>query len=321
MATQVIQNPGQNGSTGDRLAGFLKIFAGEVLTAFSRTTKTMDKHIVRTITNGKSASFPVMGRTIGKYLAPGNSLDDQRNVILHNEQIIPIDGLLTSDVLITDIDDAMLHYDVRGEYSKQLGEALAMAADGAVLAEMALLTASTENLPGLGAGGKIELKSVTAIGVADPAVGQEILSSLAQARMVLGKLYVPNADRYFFVTPEAYSSILCALMPNSANYAAIIDPETGNLRNIHGFEIIEVPHFELGGADGKHAFPTALAGKMVGLAVHRSAVGTVKLKDLALERARRAEFQADQIIAKYAMGHKGLRPEAAVAIMVKGYAG
>ena len=46
----------------------------------------------------------------------------------------------------------------------------------------------------------------------------------------------------------------------------------------------------------------------------------MKLKDLALERARRAEFQADQIIAKYAMGHKGLRPEAAVAIMVKGYA-
>ena len=43
---------------------------------------------------------------------------------------------------------------------------------------------------------------------------------------------------------------------------------------------------------------------------HRSAVGTVKLKDLAMERARRAEYQADQIIAKYAMGHGGLRPEA-----------
>ena len=48
-----------------------------------------------------------------------------------------------------------------------------------------------------------------------------------------------------------------------------------------------------------------------------SAVGTVKLRDLALERARRANFQADQIIAKYAMGHGGLRPEAAGAVVFK----
>ncbi|MES9336890.1 hypothetical protein ABEQ65_13320, partial [Cutibacterium acnes] len=54
---------------------------------------------------------------------------------------------------------------------------------------------------------------------------------------------------------------------------------------------------------------------VVGLFNHRSAVGTVKLKDMALERARRAEFQADQIIGKYAMGHGGLRPEAAGALV------
>ncbi|UXQ84884.1 putative major capsid protein [Ralstonia phage 10RS306A] len=317
MAATTVQNPGQVNNAGDRLALFLKVFAGEVLTAFARTAKSMDKHIVRTIQSGKSASFPVMGRTVGKYLAPGNSLDDQRAAIPHNEKIIAIDGLLTADVLITDIDDAMNHYDVRGEYSKQLGEALALAADGSVLAELAALSAVAENLPGLGAGAQIQLKTATSVAVADPTVGQEILASLAQARMVLGKKYVPSADRAFFVTPEAYSSILAALMPQSSNYHAIIDPETGNLRNIHGFEIIEVPHFELGGADGKHAFPVGLAGKVVGLAMHRSAVGTVKLKDLALERARRPEFQADQIIAKYAMGHGGLRPEAVVAVLVK----
>lgn len=56
---------------------------------------------------------------------------------------------------------------------------------------------------------------------------------------------------------------------------------------------------------------------VIGLFQHRSAVGTVKLKDLALERARRANFQADQIIAKYAMGHGGLRPEAAGAAVFK----
>ncbi|UZT50298.1 major capsid protein [Enterobacter phage 03_vB_Eclo_IJM] len=32
--------------------------------------------------------------------------------------------------MIFDIEDAMNHYDVAGEYSNQLGEALAIAADG-----------------------------------------------------------------------------------------------------------------------------------------------------------------------------------------------
>lgn len=47
-----ISNPGQQLSAGDRRALFLKIFAGEVLTAFARTTVMMDKHIVRTINYG-----------------------------------------------------------------------------------------------------------------------------------------------------------------------------------------------------------------------------------------------------------------------------
>ncbi|MFW3388685.1 UNVERIFIED_CONTAM: hypothetical protein RF648_22140 [Kocuria sp. CPCC 205274] len=58
MAT--IQNPGLNqgkGVTGatatDRLGLFLKVFAGEVLAAFSRSSLAMDKFIVRTIANGK----------------------------------------------------------------------------------------------------------------------------------------------------------------------------------------------------------------------------------------------------------------------------
>ena len=54
---------------------------------------------------------------------------------------------------------------------------------------------------------------------------------------------------------------------------------------------------------------------VVALFNHRSAVGTVKLKDMALERSRRANFQGDQIIGKYAMGHGGLRPEAAGALV------
>lgn len=330
---QIGKNQGKGSTNQDKLANFLKVFGGEVLTAFVRRSVTMDKIMVRTIQNGKSASFPVMGRTKGYYLAPGENLDDKRKDIKHAEKVIVIDGLLTSDVLIYDIEDAMNHYDVRAEYSAQLGEALAIAADGAVLAEMVNLcnlpAASNENIAGLGAAVVLEIGA--AADLTDPeARGIAILKGLTLARGRLTKNYVPASDRSFFTSPDDYSAILAALMPNAANYAALIDPETGNIRNVMGFTVIEVPHLTVGGAgddhDGtnqKHAFPATSAGdvkvaadNIVGIFNHRSAVGTVKLKDMALERARRPEFQADQIIGKYAMGHGGLRPEAAGALVV-----
>ena len=152
LGQNTISNPGQNLSAGDRDALFMKMFAGEVLTAFARNSVMMDKHMVRTIPHGKSASFPVMGRTHAKYLTPGNSLDDQRKKMENTEKVIVIDGLLTADCLITDIDDAMNHFDVRTEYSRQLGEALAQAADCAVINELANMCKKTtsgmpENIP------------------------------------------------------------------------------------------------------------------------------------------------------------------------------
>ena len=338
------QGKGKGVSTGsgtgaDKLALFLKVFGGEVLTAFARTSVTTSRHMVRSISSGKSAQFPVLGRTQAAYLQPGENLDDIRKDIKHTEKVITIDGLLTADVLIYDIEDAMNHYDVRSEYTSQLGESLAMAADGAVLAEIAglcnLASASNENIEGLGAATVIDTTQDKTALTDQVALGKEIIAALTKARAALTKNYVPASDRVFYCDPDSYSAILAALMPNAANYAALIDPEKGSIRNVMGFEVVEVPHLTAGGAGTsradttgqKHAFPASNSGgsgnnkvtkdNVIGLFMHRSAVGTVKLRDLALERARRANFQADQIIAKYAMGHGGLRPEAAGAVVFK----
>lgn len=337
---QLGKDQGKGVSNGDKLALFLKVFGGEVLTAFTRTSVTMNKHIVRSIKSGKSAQFPVLGRTKAAYLQPGENLDDKRKDMKHTEKTINIDGLLTADVLIYDIEDAMNHYDVRSEYTAQLGESLALAADGAVLAEMAklcnLASASNENIAGLGKASVLEVGEAS-LATQPVELGKAIIAQLTIARAALTKNYVPASDRTFYTTPDNYSAILAALMPNAANYAALIDPETGHIRNVMGFEVIEVPHLTIGGAGDdrpeegvsatkqKHAFPETASGdtkvaldNVVGLFGHRSAVGTVKLKDMALERDRRTNYQADMIVAKYAMGHGGLRPEAQGALVFKG---
>ncbi|UZT50446.1 major capsid protein [Enterobacter phage 04_vB_Eclo_IJM] len=77
---------------------------------------------------------------------------------------------------------------------------------------------------------------------------KRIIGQLTIARAKLTSNYVPAGDRYFYTTPDNYSAILAAPMPNAASYAALIDPETGNIRNVMGFVVVEVPHLTQGGA-------------------------------------------------------------------------
>lgn len=319
------QQQGAKQNTGDQLALFLKVFSGEVLTAFTRASKVMNNHMIKTIDSGKSTSFPVMGRGKAHYLPAGSNLDDLREAIPHNEVVINIDGLLTSDVLITDIFEAMNHYDVRGEYAKQLGEALAIAADGATVAEIAkLVKANTENITGLGKGIVVE-KTITGGAGINYETGKAVIDGLLEMKAKWTTQYVPEEERFAYITPEVESAIITSKDAINRDYGAVASIVDGNIDKLCGFKIIAVPHLKAGGADKTgmlgtspegHEFPTDYAGALA-VCAHRTAVATVKLKDLQLEHARRPELQADMIIAKNAVGHSGLRPEASGIILAK----
>ena len=131
-----------NASTADAL--FLKVFAGEVLTSFEQTSVTADKHMLRTIANGKSAQFPVMGRSEAAYHTPGNEITGTD--INHNEKVLTINDLLLASHFIANIDEAKNHYDVRSVYSQEMGRALAFQMDKHVLQTMVQAAAASANV-------------------------------------------------------------------------------------------------------------------------------------------------------------------------------
>lgn len=268
----------------------------------------------------KSAQFPVFGRAASSYLKAGANLDDLRVNIPHAEKIIEIDGLLTSDVLIFDLDDAMAHFDVRGEYAKQAGEALAIARDGAVLAEIAkLVVKDKENITGLGKGAIMTTKLPAASIGETEAMGKAIFEQLLKIKTTLSENYVPETERTVYIRPVALNALVANKDIINKLYGASVTIESGKPPKLLGFDLVETPHLSKGGADvnagviqgNGHVFPADYKDTCMFLVAHRSTVGTLTLKDLAVEHARRANLQADQIIAKYAMGHGGLRPEAA----------
>ena len=86
------------GSSYDAL--FLKVFSGEVLTAFSENNVFNERmQTVRTISSGKSAQFPVLGTATAAYHTVGTPLVGA-NQIKANEKIISIDDLLISQAFL-----------------------------------------------------------------------------------------------------------------------------------------------------------------------------------------------------------------------------
>ena len=99
MANATPTRLGQNLATGDANALFLKIFSGEVLSAFGRENQMMNMTTVRNIQSGKSASFPVTGKISADYHTAGNEITG--GSITHNERTISIENLLIAPVFIS----------------------------------------------------------------------------------------------------------------------------------------------------------------------------------------------------------------------------
>lgn len=323
MANVTIANPmsinGQATTDADKLALALKVFSGETLTAFQRTSVTTGRVMERTISSGKSAQFPVFGRTKAHYLKSGQNLDDLRENIQQNERVIKLDGLLTADALIFDLDEFIAHYDFRSPYASELGNALAISHDASVLAELAKEALNTtENVAGNGKGGVITTKLDSGVVGINKQTGLAIYQTLLQAKAAMSKNYVPATERYAYLDPEYHSALASAVEFLNRDYGASGTILEGNVIRLAGFDILECPHITRGGDDNAnviqgegHVFPAAYADKHPIIICHKTAVGVLRLKNLSMETGRRIEYQADQMIAKMAVGVGGLRPEAA----------
>lgn len=323
MPNVTIANPmainGQATTDADKLALALKVFSGETLTAFQRTSVTTGRVMERTIASGKSAQFPVFGRTKAHYLKAGQSLDDLRENIKQNERIIKLDGLLTADTLIYDLDEFIAHYDFRSPYAAELGNALAISHDASILAELAKEALNTtENVEGNGKGGVLTTKLDAGVVGINKQTGLAIYQTLLKAKAEMSKNYVPATERYAYLDPEYHSALASAVEFLNRDYGASGTILEGNVIRLAGFDILECPHIVRGGDDNAnviqgegHVFPATYADKHPIIICHKTAAGVLRLKNLSMETGRRIEYQADQMIAKMAVGMGGLRPEAA----------
>ena len=304
---------GVGGTWEQENANFLTVFSGEVMNAFEANNIFKDLHRVRTIKNGKSASFSYLGTMKAKYHVRGEPILGSNNPKI-GQRVINVDDLLISDIAIYDLDDAKLHFEVRQEYSTGLGTALANAYDKK-LAVLGYLAAR-------GVGVTSDYKGGTKVTHVNAGTDKLVLDDLIwKCAEEMDNKDVPAEDRNIIVKPTQYYMLLRNKDNLNSDWGGAGDYATAKIPKIANMNIHRSNNLPNGTTYTKQAGENNdYSGdftKSVALIMNRQAIGTVKLFDLATEMTGKdfhAMYQATMIVAKYAMGHGVLRPESACEI-------
>jgi len=291
---------------------FLKVFSGEVLSSFGRENQMLNMTTVRTIANAKSATFPVTGSIASSYHTIGNEIVGTQ--VKHNEKVINIDDMLLAHAFLGEIDELKNFYDVRSIYSREMGQSLAKKVDQHLLQLTVLASQASATISG-GNGG-------TQITDADAKTNAtSMIASVFEAIQALDENDVPTSDRFCIVTPDVYYQLANVDKLVSRDFSSNNgDFSKGQVVMIGGVRVIKsntaVTAFtdQSASITGTNNTYNVDAQHIAGVVFHKSAVGTVKLKDLVLENTYDPRRLGNLMTARLALGHGILRPESAVSI-------
>lgn len=310
----LVNNAGGGSWAGDN-ALFLQVYGGEVLTAFRKATVFEALHKVRTISSGKSAAFPIIGLNSASYHTPGNMLIG--NQVKHAEAVVKIDDKLVSQAFIADIDEAKNHYDVRSQYTTEMGNALAYTFDKNVAAQIAKAARTATNfntdLPG-GTRIKIVAASKSAI------TGAQLATALFSAAQTMDENNLPEGDRYCCLAPREYYKLVQTTDVINRDWGGQGAYADGTVLRVAGIQIIKSNHLPTtnrSAVTGENNAYNADFTDSVALVWNPMAAGTVKLMDLRTEMTGsdvHALWQGTFMVASMALGTSVLRPDCAVEI-------
>jgi hypothetical protein len=329
---------------------FQKLYLTEVIAAFNARNIMSGIVQSRSITNGKSATFPAAWKTTAQYHILGTDLAGT-NSVQATEITIPVDRVLESDILIGEIDELMSYYDVRGLYSMEQGNALAIAYDKHLLA-LGLKAArqTLDRFSGLGSPTVPWAGSARQSSVVSSDQGESLIMAIYDGLQTMITNDVPTdpQDVTAIFKPAQYFKLITdsdgtGTIAANSDYGGNGGIGSGRIQTVGGVPIVMTNH--LPQVSTLHAAtpvianerPPAASGELVagtpennyqadftatrGLILHRTCLATVKLMDLTLESEYLIQKQGTLMVSKMAVGHGIVREEAAHEIILDATSG
>ncbi len=289
-----------------------------ILTAFRRESDFRGHQMIRTISSGKSAQFPVLGRTQAQYHVPGTELTGK--TIRSGEKEIFVEDFLIADVFVSNIDELISHFDVRAPYAAEIAQALAKAYDKDVSRTIIRSARAAAHITGeTGMGGSV---------IANAAMdtdGDIIQDAIYEAGVFMDMKDVPKSQRVAFLKPVQFHLLVRApgdsgLGPqalhrdfNDANGSI----KEGDIKMVNSIPVRNSNNFAQEDDRSNTQIPAIRRedySVSMGTVSVPSAAGSVHLQDVTTESEYDIRRQGTLLLGKYLVGHDYLRPEGAVEL-------
>jgi hypothetical protein len=336
MVVSPISRPGQTGSSPPDDAQFLRLFSNEVLTVFHQKNKLMPLQRSRSISNSKSALFPVTGTATAKYHTVGESVfgtdnsqtSEYLSAILSKEREIWVDDALISGTFIPEIDSLKNHFDERAIYVNEVATSLSDQADANLartLFACALANPATNGFSGMSVADK------TIDAYTDATVGASIASFIFDVAQLFDENNIPEEGRIVLLRPRQYYALAAEKdLVNKDWTAGAGDYAQASILKVSGFTIVmtnSLPDSDeatAGALTGErnnpfgalnsnkgYLSPPTTSLQLGAIAFQMDAIATVKMKELSSESQYYMDRQGHLLLSSYMMGHGIIRPECA----------
>lgn len=300
-------------------------FSGEILASYDRALvlSKIVKH--RTISGGKSMQFPLTGRAKAHYHTAGTHVN--LDGIKSAQRIITVPGVITAATMIDDFEQAIMHFDTRQEFARQLGLALAYLKElhvGMVLAQTSHATKVIDDddqvdgryitndkfklASGTGSATKVELAAA-------------LCEAIYMANVAMDEANVEEDGRTCVLRSGEYYSLIegingVAGYAVNREYGGQGSFAEGTLPKIGGVQLLKsncIPskNYAQDSDNFKHYYGDF--SKLIGMVFLPEAMGCVDLMDVVVKHDDKLEYLGELVLAKHSYGLGALRPECCVA--------
>lgn len=310
MADATVSRLGQANASGSTQTLFLTVFGQLVLSSFLQANIMMPLVTVRTIPHGKTAQFPAIHTTSAAYHTVGAEVVG--SAIKHNERTILVDDALIASAFISNLDELKNHYDVRADYAKKLGHALALYTDIRQLRTAILAARASATISGGSAG-----SALTAATFGTD--GEVLADGIFDAAQTLDEKNVVDTDnRYCVIKPAQYNLLAQTTKVINRDWmgdGSYSQGKVGRVANVAILKSNNLPQTNVAsGETGENNTYSGNFSTTMGVVFTPDAVGTVKLRDLNVEAQWDFRRRGTLMIAELICGHGILRPECAVEL-------
>jgi len=293
---------GENNGSGTARELYQQKAATDVLRYFKVTNVAKELITNESISDGKSKAFPIVGNATASSRDEKTLAELSLDSVKATERLIVIEDMTVAHSWISDLDQAMAHYNSKSAHIESIGRALAKKVDEDIIAKVIEAGLINDGTAASGAGLKdFDDDVFSSVALTSNAGIPTMTGAQVQAQMADAMTEFRDkdcvGDPVFLVRPQPYFALLNNPAQTGLTWVSDEFAQSGKVPMVLGARVVYSPHFPAID-DSTSGVPNA-----VGVLFAKECVGSLELLSVNIKTDYIPQRLADLMVGKMAIAY------------------